>query len=107
MKKDYNIIIITFILFLISCGSYKNKREKSYIEGIWVFESEINNLYVKDTASVYKNQSPIIFDFQKNNNLTIKKYGIKDTVFHVKWHLKPDSILNIDSLDFLETFQYL
>tara|TARA_R110001592_G_C13055185_1_gene740499 strand:+ start:60 stop:1208 length:1149 start_codon:yes stop_codon:yes gene_type:complete len=100
MKKNNNILIITFVLFLIGCASYNNKIEKKFIEGIWVFESEINNLYIKDTTFDYKHRRPIIFDFKKNNSLTIKKYGIKDTTFNVKWFLKSDSILNVDSLDY-------
>ena len=81
MKKNNSILIITFVLFLIGCASYNNKIEKKFIEGIWVFESEINNLYIKDTTFDYKHQRPIIFDFKKNNSLTIKKYGIKETTF--------------------------
>jgi|TARA_B110000908_G_C10169328_1_gene410025 hypothetical protein len=100
MKNNNRFFIITFALFLIGCASYNNRIENNFIEGIWVFESEINNLYIKDTSSNFKHQRPIIFDFKKNNNLTIKKYGIKDTTLNVKWFLKSDSILKIDSLEY-------
>tara|TARA_R110001592_G_scaffold271330_2_gene537817 strand:- start:785 stop:1942 length:1158 start_codon:yes stop_codon:yes gene_type:complete len=100
MKKKYHFFIITFALFLIGCASYNSKIEKDFIEGIWVFESVINNLYIKDTSFNYKHQRPIIFDFKKNNNLTIKNYGIRDTTLNVKWFLKSDSILNVDSLEY-------
>lgn len=100
MKKNKSIFIIIFVLSLIGCASYNNRIEKNFIEGIWVFESEINNLYIKDTTSDYKTERPIIFDFKKNNNLTIKKYGVKDTTLNVKWFLKSDSIINVDSLEY-------
>jgi hypothetical protein len=99
MKKNNSIYIITFALILISCASYNNKIEKNFIEGIWVFESEINDLHINDT-SAYIHERTIIFDFKKNRDLTIKNYGIKDTTIHKKWHFKSDSILKIDSLEF-------
>lgn len=100
MKKNKSIFIIIFVLSLIGCASYNNRIEKNFIEGIWVFESEINNLYIKDTTSDYKTERPIIFDFKKNNNLKIKKYGVKETTLNVKWFLKSDSIINVDSLEY-------
>jgi hypothetical protein len=99
MKKNNSIFIITFALFLISCASYNNKIEKDFIKGVWVFESEINDLHINDT-SAFIHEKTIIFDFKKNNDLTIKNYGVKDTTLHKKWTFKSDSILKIDSLDF-------
>ncbi|MFT5146819.1 MAG: hypothetical protein ACI9H1_001545 [Polaribacter sp.] len=100
MKTKISILIIFLVLFTKGCATYNYKIETNFIEGIWVFDSEINNLYIKDTSSIYKTQRPIIFDFKKNNNLTIKNYGIKDTTLNVKWFFKSDSIINIDSLDY-------
>ncbi|MHB0756969.1 hypothetical protein [Polaribacter sp. M15] len=100
MKKKINILLIIFVLFLIGCASYNNRIEKKFIQGIWAFESEINKSYIKDTSFDFKHRRPIIFDFKKNNILQIRKYGIKDTIFNVKWYLKSDSTLNIDSLNY-------
>lgn len=99
MKKNNSIFLITFALFLIGCASYNNKIEKDFIEGIWVFESEINDLHIND-SSAYIHEKTIIFDFKKNHDLTIKSYGVKDTTLHKKWLLKSDSILKIDSLEY-------
>jgi hypothetical protein len=99
MKKNNSFFIITIALFLIGCASYNNKIEKNFIEGIWVFESEINNLHINDT-SAYIHERNIIFDFKKNHDLTIKSYGIKDTTLHKKWLFKSDSVLKIDSLEY-------
>jgi hypothetical protein len=99
MTKNNSFFIITFALFLIGCASHNNKIENNFIEGIWVFESEINNLHINDT-SAYIHEKTIIFDFKKNHNLTIKSYGIKDTTLHKKWFFKSDSVLKIDSLDY-------
>ena len=100
MKKKRNILLIIFVIFLIGCASYNNRIQKKFIQGIWAFESEINKSYIKDTTFDFKHRRPIVFDFKKNNILQIRKYGIKDTVFNVKWYLKSDSILNIDSLNY-------
>jgi hypothetical protein len=68
------------------------------IQGVWIFDSKINNLYLNDTSGFFGHQYPIIYDFKENGELVLKNYGCKDTIFN--WFIKSDSILTIDSLDY-------
>ena len=68
------------------------------IQGVWIFDSKINNLYLNDTSGFFGHQYPIIYDFKENGELVLKNYGYKDTIFN--WFIKSDSILTIDSLDY-------
>ena len=92
MKK---FIIFFGFIFLFSC---KGQRINNKIQGVWVFDKKINNLYLNDTSGVLSYQEPILYDFKKTGKLIVKNYGYKDTIFN--WFIKSDSILTIDSLDY-------
>ncbi len=91
MKKTTLCLSLIILLLFITLTSYKTKVNTSSLLGIWVLEYKVNNNY--------KEKKPLILDFQKNNILTIKIYGVKDTTLYKKWFLKSDSILIIDDLD--------
>jgi len=98
LKKRTNmnkLIIFLGLVFLFSCNG---QRMNDKIQGIWIFDSKINNLYLNDTSGFFGHQYPIIYDFKDNGELVIKNYGYKDTIFN--WFLKSDTILTIDSLDY-------
>lgn len=102
----YFLILFGLVsLILFSCQKKENVKDKIY--GVWIFESNINNLYLNDTSGFPGEQYPLIYDFKENGDLVIKNYGdiysynsiiYNDTIF--KWFLKSDSILTIDSLDY-------
>ncbi len=92
MKK---FIIFFGVIFLFSC---KGQRINNKIQGVWIFDKKINNLYLNDTSGVLSCQEPILYDFKKNGKLIVKNYGYKDTIFN--WFIKSDSILTIDSLEY-------
>jgi len=89
------LIIFLGLVFLFSC---KGQRMNDKIQGVWIFDSKINNLYLNDTSGFFGHQYPIIYDFKENGELVLKNYGYKDTIFN--WFIKSDSILTIDSLDY-------
>lgn len=89
------LIILFGLILLISC---KTQRIEKDIQGVWIFDSRINNLYLNDTSGFFGHQFPIIYDFKENGELVFKNYGYKDTIFN--WFLKSDTVLTIDSLDY-------
>lgn len=92
------LFIIAVLIFITSC---KTQKINESIRGVWVFESEVNDLYLNDTSEFYVRNYPIIFDFKEHGELIIKNYGFnkdKDSTF--SWFQKSDSILTIDSLDY-------
>ncbi len=99
MKKTTLSTLLIILLLLITLTSYNTKVNTNSLLGVWMLEYEINNRYINDTSNFHKNEKPVILDFQKNNILTIKRYGIKDTTIRTKWFFKSDSILTIDSVD--------
>ena len=89
------LIIFLGLIFLFSC---KGQRINDKIQGVWIFDNRINNLYLNDTSGFFGHQYPIIYDFKENGELIFKNYGYKDTIFN--WGLKSDTILTFDSLDY-------
>ena len=82
-------------ILLMGCNNLKKSNK---ISGVWIFDNEINNLYLNDTSDFFKTQRPILFDFQNSKKLLIKNYSYKDTSFI--WSLKNDSILMISDLEY-------
>lgn len=93
MKKLLFLLIITFFT---SC----NNTEDKFI-GIWIGDRE--NFYNPNEGNA-ENISltqglPILLDFKKENNLTLKIFGAK-TFENIKWQIENDSLLNINNIKY-------
>lgn len=92
----FTIITLGFLsLLLLGCN---NQKMINKISGVWIFDNEINNLYLNNTTDFFPTQRPIIFDFQTNKKLQIKNYSYKDTLF--SWSFKTDSILKFNKHEY-------
>lgn len=92
MNKFFIIVGVTFF---ISC---KTQQINENICGVWIFESEVNDLYLNDTSQFFVHQYPIIYDFKEDGDLVFKHYPKKDTTY--SWLQKTDTILTINGLDY-------
>ncbi len=91
-----NRLILLFALFsVISC---KAQIAKNDIQGIWIHTSRTNEIFPNDTLRLTYGESPIVYDFMQNGELVLNDYKNKDTL--LRWFLKSDSILTIDSTDY-------
>lgn len=89
------LFIIVGLTFFISC---KTQQINENIRGVWIFESEVNDLYLNDTSQFFVHQYPIIYDFKEDGDLVFKNYPKKDTIY--SWLQKTDTILTINGLDY-------
>jgi hypothetical protein len=89
------LFIIVILTFFVSC---KTQKINESIRGVWVFESEVNDLYLNDTSGFYVNQYPIIYDFKEDGDLIFKNYPNQDTIYN--WFQQADTILTINGLDY-------
>lgn len=96
MKHNTIIRLNFFVLFSILLSCNNNSIGSKFI-GTWI--ANRTNFYNSDsTKSVNTSLQqglPILLDFKKNNDLSLKVFG--DSVFNLKWHLENDTILNIDN----------
>lgn len=96
MHKVYlNLILILSICCLSNC---QNKEIVEKIEGVWVFDYRINNLYLDDTTNFAKLQSPLIVDFDRNGNYLIKNFGHRDTTMN--WKLNSDTLIQLGDMEY-------
>jgi hypothetical protein len=93
MKK---LLILLIITLFISC----NKTEDKFI-GIWMGDREnFYNPNEENSENISLTQGlPILLDFKKENNLTLKIFGAK-TFENIKWKIENDSLLNINKIKY-------
>ena len=93
MKK---LLILLIITFFISC----NNTEDKFI-GIWMGDREnFYNPNEENSENISLTQGlPILLDFKKENNLTLKIFGAK-TFENIKWRIENDSLLNINNIKY-------
>ena len=90
-------ILLYFISIFVLIGC-KSQQLNKKIEGVWIFESKFNSLFIDDEDRLGGFTYPVIYDFQKNKKLIFKHYGYKDFIH--QWALTNDSILTLDSLNY-------
>jgi hypothetical protein len=96
MHKVYlNLILILSIFCLSNC---QNREIVEKIEGVWIFDYRINNLYLDDTTNFLKQQSPTIVDFKRNGDVLIKNFGYRDTTMN--WTLNSDTLIQLGDLEY-------
>ena len=83
-------------MFFLGCNNQQNSIS---IQGLWIFNNEINVLYTQDTNNFGNDFPPILVDFRPNNSVHFKRPASYDTV--VSWSFKSDSTLVIDSLNYI------
>jgi hypothetical protein len=91
MQHRILTVILSILFFGCVNSSRQNKDINSDIAGVWIYDYEINNLYLNDTSSFFKTPQPIVFDFNKSGVLNIKNFAYKDTILN--WTTKNDSLL--------------
>ena len=93
MKK---LLILLIITLFISC----NNTEDKFI-GIWMGDREnFYNPNEENSENISLTQGlPILLDFKKKNNLTLKIFGAK-TFENIKWKIENDSLLNINNIKY-------
>jgi hypothetical protein len=92
MNKLY--LLLSLLLFL-SCHT---KHRGDEIIGVWIFDNQVNDLYLNDTSGIFRQQYPIIFDFRDVGMLVRKNYGYRDTTLN--WSINSDTILTMGNVEY-------
>lgn len=96
MQRHSLYTLILFSLFgLTNCH---NNETIGLLEGVWVYDYRINNLYLNDTSGFFKTPATTVLDLQPSGDLIVKNFGYRDTTF--TWSLKSDTLINLGNLEY-------
>lgn len=89
------LFALSILVFLLACQRQKTEDK---IQGVWVFDSKINALYINNSHGYSGFQRPIVYDFLENGAMVINKYPYNSINAH--WSINSDSLLTIDSTNY-------